>query len=212
MQAAAPSLPAAPAPAAPPAPPSLSELEDQLYDLLATGVADASLPSGVLDAAQAFLHQHARERKSQADFMTFFEQHGLALRPERPNLLALPVLEVRGRAAETPALETLQAAEPPMEVELAAAISRKRVSPWVWAIGFAAISGMTACLVMMLLESRAEFTRVHAEAAQLAANVEQLRLETQSLRAELKATAQRTEHDTQLLLRAFASPLDLNSR
>ena len=210
MQAAAPSL-ASPTPAAPPPVPTLSELEDQLYDLLATGVADANLPSTVLDAAQAFLHEHARDRKDVTAFLAFFEKHGLALRPERPNLLALPQLEVRGRAIETPVLEPMHA-EPPMEVELAAAISRKRVSPWVWFAGFAAISCMTGALVFMLLELRAEFARVHLEAAQLTANVEQLRLETQSLRAELKATAQRTEHDTQMLLRAFASPLDLNSR
>src|SRR5688572_4012749 len=99
MQAVAPSL-ASPTPATPPVrePPTLGELEDQLYDLLATGVADANLPGAVLDAAQAFLHEHARDRKDVSEFLAFFEKHGLALRPERPNLLALPQLEVRGRA------------------------------------------------------------------------------------------------------------------
>lgn len=55
---------------------SLSVLQDILYDIVATGGADAVVDVPV-DEVERFLHEHARDTKSEADFVAFFAQHGL---------------------------------------------------------------------------------------------------------------------------------------
>jgi hypothetical protein len=201
--------------------PELNELEDLLYDLLATGTADPNVARHVLDATQAFLHEHARERKTQRQFVEFFEKHALPLRPERPNLLALPALDTRGRASEAPVLLP----EPPRYEPLAIALSAAdggeaaRTEPrrrdWAWLLALAAIGCTTALAIAGMLELQGELGRLHHEAAQNASLLEQLRSETQSLRVQVKdanEALQQNQRDTQLLLRAFSSPLNINSR
>lgn len=206
----------------PMAAPSLSELEDLLYDLLASG-GDFDFSSELLERIQGFLHEHARQRKTQAQFLAFFEQNKLSTRPERPNLLSLPVLDHASRnAARTPPLLTPTAArqpESPQEHQIpamAAAIEPRSRLGWAWAaLGFGAVSGMLALGVAAVIELRAELTHLNASVARSAMEIEQLRSETERLRKDLQTHANaavRTEHNTDLLLESLVSPLMRNSR
>jgi hypothetical protein len=208
--------------ATPDSTPELSELEDLLYDLLATGTADPNVARSVLDATQVFLHEHAREKKSHRQFVEFFEKHRLPLRPERPNLLALPALDSRGRASEAPVLmpepprfEPLAIAPPAADSGEVVIASEARRRDWPWLIALAAIGCTTALAIAGMLELQGELGRLHAEAAQNASILEQLRSETVSLRAQVNdanQALQQNQRDTQLLLRAFSSPMNIGSR
>lgn len=213
----------APTPAsAPESVPELNELEDLLYDLLATGTADPNVAGSAIDATQMFLHEHARERKTHRQFVEFFEKHGLPLRPERPNLLALPALDSRGRASEAPILmpepprfEPLPIAPPAADSGKVVVTTDTRRRDWPWLIALAAIGCTTALAVAGMLELQGELGRLHTEAAQNANLLEQLRSETVSLRAQVKdanQALQQNQRDTQLLLRAFSSPMNIGSR
>jgi hypothetical protein len=199
-----------PAPAA--ASPSIPELEDVLYDLVAGG--DLNLTSDKLELIQEFLHEHARQRKTHEEFVGFFQLHALSMRPERPNLFALPLVDSRNAARApmlyTPDLEAAAAVEAePIVVE------RSRFG-WVWpALGFAAIAGALALGASAVVVMRAEIDRVNASVAHTAIELEQLRAETQQLRAIIQANSaavQNTERDTRLLLQTIASPIAQNSR
>jgi len=57
----------------------VSAMQDQLYEILATGVAPgAETP---IEAIEAFLHEHARDPKPREEFTAFFEQHELDASP-----------------------------------------------------------------------------------------------------------------------------------
>lgn len=79
---------------------SLSVLQDILYDIVATGGADvaADVP---LQAVEIFLHEHARSEKSRAEFLAFFEAHGLPTHvlPTVVGLSAPPPLTPSGGTA-----------------------------------------------------------------------------------------------------------------
>lgn len=202
-----------PAPVPPSATPSIHELEDVLYDLLAAG-GDLSVNGAKLELIQAFLHEHARQRKTHEQFVAFFEQHGLSMRPERPNLFALPHVDSAARAAaRTPLLlpEPQQAAPvEPIIVE-----SRSRFG-WVWAmLGFAAMAGALALGASAVVVMRAELERMNASVAHTEIELEQLRAETERLRAMVQsnsAALQNTERDMRLLLQTFVQPIAQNSR
>lgn len=200
---------AGPAPVATTAP-AINELEDVLYDLLAAG--DLSVNGAQLELIQEFLHEHARQRKTQEQFVAFFEAHGLSMRPERPNLFALPQVESRN-AARTPVL--LPESQPAAPVEPIIVESRSRFG-WVWAaLGFAAIAGSLALGASAVMVMRAELDRMNASVAHTEIELEQLRAETERLRAIVQsnsAALQNTERDTRLLLQTFAAPIAQNSR
>ena len=200
-------------PPAPPATtaPAINELEDVLYDLLAAG-GDLNVTGAQLEHVQAFLHEHARQRKTQEQFVAFFEAHGLSMRPERPNLFALPQVESRS-AARTPVL--LPESQPAAPVEPIIVESRSRFG-WVWAaLAFAAVAGSLALGASAVMVMRAELDRMNASVAHTEIELEQLRAETERLRAMVQsnsAALQNTERDTRLLLQTFATPLAQNSR
>ena len=193
--------------------PAIGELEDVLYDLLAAG-GDLSVNGAKLELVQAFLHEHARQRKTQEQFVAFFEEHGLSMRPERPNLFALPQVDSSARAAaRTPLL--LPDAPPAAPVEQIIVESRTRFG-WVWAtLGFAAIAGSLALGASAVVVMRAELDRMNASIAHSEIELERLRAETERLRAIVQsnsAALQNTERDTRLLLQTFATPIAQNSR
>jgi hypothetical protein len=202
--------------------PGLNELEDVLFDLHSSGGIDSSLSHDKLEAIQAFLHEHARERKTHEQFVAFFEKHTLPLQPERPNLLALPLVDARNRSARAPLLLT-PAPEDPLLTELAiarepAAVSSKgrpSALSWLWALGFGVVAGLLVLGIGAVVELRAELQQLRAEATHGALQLEQLRAETERLRLQTQDNGQvlsRTEHKTQLLLQTVAAPLSENSR
>jgi hypothetical protein len=203
-----------PAPAPPIAmTPAIGELEDVLYDLLAAG-GDLSVNGSKLELIQAFLHEHARQRKTQEQFVAFFEEQGLSMHPERPNLFALPHVDSSTRvAARTPLL--LPDAPPAAPIEQIIVESRSRFG-WVWAaLGFAAIAGALALGASAVVVMHAELERMNASLAHSEIELEQLRAETEQLHAIVKsnsAAVQNTERDTRLLLQTFATPIAQNSR
>ena len=196
------------------APPSINELEDVLYDLLAAG-GDANVNSAKLELIQAFLHEHARQRKTEAQFVAFFEQHGLSMRPERPNLFALPSVDSASRhGARMPVLLPAEPA-PVAPAEPIIVETRSRFGG-VWAaLGFAAITGALALGASAVVVMRTELDRMNASIAHSAIELEQLRAETERLRTLVSANSaalQNTERDTRLLLQTFAPPIAQNSR
>jgi hypothetical protein len=134
----------------------------------------------------------------------------------------LPALDSRGRASEAPVrmpepprLEPLAFAQPAAGSGKIAVASEARRRDWPWLIALAAIGCTTALAVAGMLELQGELGRLHAEAAQNASILEQLRSETVSLRAQVDDADQalhQNQRDTQLLLRAFASPMNIDSR
>ena len=210
--------------------PALPELEDVLFDLLSSGGIDPNLTHDKLEAIQSFLHEHARDRKTHEQFVQFFERESLSMQPERPNLLALPLIDARSRSARAPllldstpspvraeALDPLAAAAVPALEPLApaAAVSSKTPAPrgasgWLWALGFSAIAGLMALGVGAVIELRSELQQLRAEATHAALELEQLRSETERLRAQVQEQSQavaRSEQKAQLLLQTLASPL-----
>ena len=191
--------------------PAINELEDVLYDLLAAG-GDLTVNGAQLEQIQAFLHEHARHRKTQEQFVAFFEEHGLSMRPERPNLFALPQVESRS-AARTPML--LPEPQPDASAEPIIVEARTRFG-WVWAtLGIAAIAGSLALGASAVMVMRTELDRMNASVAHTEIELEQMRAETQRLRAIVEsnsAALQNTERDTRLLLQTFAAPIAQNSR
>jgi hypothetical protein len=200
--------PSAQQPASKPVP-GLHELEDVLFDLLASGGIEPNLSHDKLEAIQSFLHEHARERKTHAQFVAFFEKEALPMQPERPNLLALPLVDARSRSARAPLLLdplALPQAEPALgERELAAPVqaaplpaapaldlptgAERRVA-WPWVLGFGVAAGFLALGVVGVAELRSELQELRSEARQGAQQLEQLRSETERLRAQVKENAQ----------------------
>jgi hypothetical protein len=189
--------------------PALHELEDVLFDLLASGGIEPSLSHDKLEAIQTFLHEHARERKTHAQFVAFFDKEALPMQPERPNLLALPMVDTRSRSHRAPLLIdplTVPSMEPtpseavpappvqPAPAAPAAALelptgAERRVA-WPWVLGFAIAAGFLALGVVGVVELRSELQALRGESKQSAQQLEQLRSETERLRAQVKENAQ----------------------
>lgn len=192
--------------------PSQSELEDVLYDLLASG-GDFNFSGEKLELIQSFLHEHARQNKTHAQFVTFFQEHELCMRPERPNLLSLPLVDSASRhaAVRAPVLVD-EASEPRLQAPVSEPIyveSRSRIA-WAWAgLALIAVSGMLALGIVAVRELRSELVRLDAAVAHSALEIRELRAETERLRETAKITsdvAQRTEQDTQLLVETLTPP------
>jgi hypothetical protein len=194
--------------------PTLPDLEDTLYDILASGT-DPNLSDGTFEAVQTFVHEHARSRKSHSEFIAFFEARSLPFRAPAPSLFALPPLETRGPSVETPVLPTIpQAAEPSLLVT--AANSGSRRPSWLWpALTLAAVSCGGAFGYVGLIQVQSQLTELRTEATRGESALARLEAENVELRARVRESAQqlqRIEHKTDLLLRAFASPINPNPR
>lgn len=203
--------------------PTVLELEDLLYDILASG-ADPSLPAGTLEAVQTFLHEHARSKHSQQEFVTFFSSHKLSMARDTGFGLSLPPIDLRAplRAPE-PVLEPeapTQAAPRPVSVPLepdpievapvaiAPALRQGRVLTWAFAAAaLAAISGGA----IYAITAEAELERVRAEQRATAESLTRVQTELTRLRGSVeqsKELSRNADHKTELLLRSLVSPLD----
>ncbi|MGD8863684.1 MAG: hypothetical protein PVI30_26955 [Myxococcales bacterium] len=101
--------PAVPAEAA-----EVQQMQDVLYDILATGM-DPEQDDVPVEEIERFLHEHARAAKSGAEFRAFFERHGLSLRladvdAPAPPSLSLPPLPA---PVSAPVLQLPVQQEPP---------------------------------------------------------------------------------------------------
>lgn len=211
-------------PALPPEP-NVLELEDMLYDILASG-ADPNLPAGTLEAVQTFLHEHARSRRSLPEFVAFFASHKLSMVRDTGFGLSLPpVVELRATARPPqpePELEATRAAphvlsEPdPIEV---APVAPERVQHygrrWLWASAAAVLAAISGGAFYSAATARNELERVRAEQRATAVVLSQMQTEVARLRGTVDQHAQisrNIDHKTELLLRTLVSPLDLDRR
>jgi len=192
---------------------SLEELEDALYDILASGV-DPDAAPGTLEAVQLFLHEHARSRKSQAEMLGFFEQHGVIYAPEGARslspALALPLVE----GYELPSTSTSSGGTVPAEFAPILQPHRVFSGPWAW-LGAACVLALLGAGVAAgyaeITDMRAELKRVRAESAEHAVALGRVTADANTLRARVRDNAEwmRTvDQKSELLLQTFASPLD----
>lgn len=203
-------------PAMPPEPSAL-ELEDLLYDILASG-ADPSLPAGTLDAVQTFLHEHARNKRSQAEFKAFFVQHKLSMVKDSGIGFALPPVAMRTPSrshAPVPqrALAPIPLPDPePIEVQpvaIAEAAAQSRVA--IWAAAAVVLAALSGGAFWAASSARSELEQVRAEQRASAATLERVQAEAASLRESLERNAdlaRSVDHKTELLLQSLVSPLD----
>ena len=204
-------------PAAPPEPTAL-ELEDILYDIVASG-ADPNLPAGTLEAVTAFLHQHARSKHSLAEFKAFFATHKLSMVKDTGFGLALPpMMELRAasRAMERSPERTfdrMPLPEPePIEVgPVAVAAAERRSSVAIWASAAVVLAALSGGAFWAAADARAELEQVRAEQRAAAQTLERVSAEAASLRQSLEQSAElarSVDHKTELLLQSLVSPLD----
>jgi hypothetical protein len=204
-------------PVSPPEPSAL-ELEDILYDIVASG-ADPNLPAGTLEAVTAFLHQHARTKHSLAEFKAFFVEHKLSMVKDTGFGLALPpMMELRAasRAIERAPERTLAPValpEPePIEVApvaVAEAARQSRVA--IWASAAAVLAALSGGAFWAAASARAELEQVRAEQRAAMQALERVEAEAASLRENLDRNAELArsiDHKTDLLLQSLVSPLD----
>lgn len=199
-----------------PVEPTVLELEDMLYDILASG-ADPSLEAGTLEAVQTFLHEHARSKRSHAEFIAFFATHGLAVAKEPTLQIALPPMELRNQMPEP----TYQVAEVASAAEAIEVAPVTRSSPGAanrglgWLYGLAALAAISGGAFYALSRTEAAFERVHAEARANAERLAEVQAEAAGLRQSLQQNAEmvrRVDQKSELLLQSLVSPLDPNTR
>jgi hypothetical protein len=213
-------------PALPPEP-TVLELEDILYDILASG-ADPNLPAGTFEAAQTFLHEHARSKRSLPEFRAFFATHKLSMVRDTGFGLSLPpMIELRAaaRAAE-PEVERPSTAVPlrsmpisePEPIEVApVAVERTGRSGQaaLWAIAAAVLAAVSGGALYAAASASSELERVSAEQRATAEMLAQVQTEVTRLRGALEQNTQVTrnvDHKNELLLRSLVSPLDPRQR
>jgi hypothetical protein len=207
-------------PALPPEP-TVLELEDMLYDILASG-ADPNLPAGTLEAVQTFLHEHARSKHSLPEFVTFFTSHKLSMVRDTGFGLSLPPMDLRApmRAAEheleaptrvvTPAPAPLE----PEPIEVAPVVVQpapRYGRAALWASAAAVLAAISGGALYAASSARTELDRVQAEQRATAETLAQMQTEVTRLRATLEQNARvarNVDHKTELLLRTLVSPLD----
>jgi len=166
---------------------------------------------------QAFLHEHARERKTHAQFVAFFEAQALPMQPERPSSLVLPRSTSKNPALDVPLALELQEAQAAWRPAAPAAISSSSGTraPWLWAIGFAIVCILLGLGVVSLMALRDELARLHVQVVHSAQRLEQLQSETSQLRAlvdDSNRAVQRTGRDAELLLRTLTAPTPASSK
>jgi hypothetical protein len=197
--------------------PTVLELEDMLYDILASG-ADPSLEAGTLEAVQTFLHEHARSKRSHAEFMAFFDAHGLAITKEVTLQIALPPMELRNQMPlpSHEVAEVARAPEPTIEVvPLERSVTPARKPSLAWLYGLAALAAISGGAIYALSRADAAFERVHAEARANSERLAEVQAEAAGLRQSLQQNAEmvrRVDQKSELLLQSLVSPLDPNTR
>ncbi len=195
---------------------SVSELEDILYDMLATGVDPAAVP-GTLDAVQALLHEHARKPKSASELLAFFEAYRIPAAAERGaghlSAVALPPLalhEASAMSAQHPS-----SAERSLPGDLATASSlHARFGKWLWlaaACALLAFGALCGVGYTTFQDMRSELTTVRNESAVNAQRLAQVQAQAETLRGGLRdntALMQRVDKKSDILIRSLLSPLD----
>ena len=202
----------APAAGAPPEPSAL-ELEDMLYDILASG-ADPNLSAGALEAVQTFLHEHARSKHTHAEFLAFFAKHGLSMTRETTLTLSLPPIETR---AQPQPVSQVFAPEPePIEVTPVAITRRRQLSrKALWAGAGAALAAISCAAYMAVTIAQGELERVRAQERATAEALARVQAEAASLRQSMEHNAklvERADQKSELLLQKLVSPLDPERR
>jgi hypothetical protein len=211
-------------PALPPEP-NVLELEDMLYDILASG-ADPSLPAGTLEAVQTFLHEHARSKHSLADFVAFFTAHKLSMVRDTGFGLSLPPMELRApmRAVEpvfeppTQVAMPVQGSSEPDLIEVAPVVSeaaQHRGRTALWASAAAVLAAISGGALYAAASARAELEHVRTEQRATADQLSHMQTEVSRLRGTIEQNAQlarNVDHKTELLLRTLVSPLDPEQR
>jgi hypothetical protein len=196
--------------------PTVLELEDMLYDILASG-ADPSLEDGTLEAVQTFLHEHARSKRSRAEFMAFFAANGLAITKEPTLQIELPPMELRNPMPQP----TFEVAEVASTIETIEVAPVTRSAPGVakrglgWLYGLAALAAISGGAYYALSRTEAAFERVHAESRANAERLAEVQAEAAGLRQSLEQNAEmvrRVDQKSELLLQSLVSPLDPNTR
>jgi hypothetical protein len=201
--------------------PSVAELEDLLYDILASG-ADPSMPPDTLAAVQTFIHEHARGRHTRAEFLAFFAQHKLSTAKEDTLTFALPPMdprEPRSAPLETTQPENSEAIAVAQAVASEPAITKAPMRSaglaWIWAAALVALAAISGVAYFAVVLARAELERVRSEARANAALIERVQAETANLRQSVQQNAElvrRVDHKSELLLQTLVSPLDPNTR
>jgi hypothetical protein len=202
--------------------PTVLELEDLLYDILASG-ADPSLPAGTLEAVQTFLHEHARSKHTLPEFVAFFTTHKLSMVRDTGFGLSLPPLELRApkRAPELepePELPTRAAPLPvslepePIEVApVAAEPVARRGNTALWAAAAAVLAAISGGAICAAVSAYSELESVRAEQRATAETLAQVQTEITRLRGSVeqsKELSRNADHKAELLLRSLVSPLD----
>lgn len=207
--------------------PTVLELEDMLYDILASG-ADPNLPAGTLEAVQTFLHEHARSKRALAEFVAFFTKHKLSMARDTGFGLGISALDLRTPArisAPDPELELeatraatqgLRLPDPePIEVAPVEVVRVTRhVSVW-WAAAAVVLAAISGGALFAALTSHSELERARAEQNAMSVKLAQMQSEVARLRGSVEQTAQTAqtaEHKSELVLQTFGSPLDPQQR
>jgi hypothetical protein len=172
-------------------------MQDVLYDILAVGM-DAEQNDVPSAAIERFLHEHAREPKSLAEFRGFFAEHGLSLRARpalQPPPLLLPPIERFEPVSETfapPA--TSESVEPDW---LTAAQPRRKLGPIaIWAASACAVLGLAVAMVhgyATITELRTNLERASALNQQDQAAIQALRDRASSLEASVASTREQMQ-------------------
>lgn len=197
--------------------PSVLELEDMLYDILASG-ADPSLPDGTLEAVQTFLHEHARSKHTLAEFLAFFAKHGLSTVKETTLTLALPpILEARSGGTSVPFPQPNPAQPEPEPIEVAPVAVEKPRSPrtLAWVCGIAALAAISGGGWFGFTTTRAELDRMREEQRATQRELARVQAEAASLRQSVEqndSLVRRVDRKSELLLQTLVSPLDPNQR
>ena len=193
--------------------PSALELEDMLYDILASG-ADPNVSASTLSAVQTFLHEHARSKRSEADFVAFFAKHGLSTVRETTLTLALPPID--SRVQPQPISQPFTPEPEPIEVTPVAVTRRRQLSRTaLWAGVGAAFAAISCAAYMAVSIAQGELERVRIQERANAEALARVQAEAANLRQTLEQNAKRVERVDQkneLLLQKLVSPLDPEQR
>ncbi len=190
--------------------PSIEELEDMLYDILATGV-EPTATVGTLEAVQAFLHQHARARKNHTELLSFFAENGLACAPERARVVApaLALLPMEDPSAQE------ESFDPSAAVSGMPERSRSQGTSNLLRVGLA----FAAVLVLALgglgyfafSSMQHELARVHSQTGAQADELARVKADADSLRSAMHDNTElvrSVDHKSDVLIQTLLSPLD----
>lgn len=187
---------------------------DTLYEILATGVEP---PEGAaLERIEGFLHEHARNAKSQEEFVAFFERMALEVRPPGEAraplrvLEPLPAVEPPPPAFAEPVLPELEAdvddvTHPAIQVS-ARAERHSQAFSIVAALLLLGVGAILGWGYVAMSQLRADVARAQAQAADNRIAIEQVEERADEIRAQVDETAaviRRFERKSDVLLDAL---------